>query len=60
MSEKIKCLIDNTEYDSIESFHMHLRRFKIKQKDYYESKDFNFVHRQLMQKSNGRGYIEIF
>lgn len=36
MSEKIKCLIDNTEYDSIESFHMHLRRFKIKQKDYYE------------------------
>lgn len=32
----IKCLIDNTEHDSVESLHKHLRKFRVKQSDYYQ------------------------
>ena len=31
----MKCLIDNTEHDSLESLHKYLRKFKIKQETYY-------------------------
>ncbi len=33
----IVCKIDNTEHDSNESLHKHLRKFKISQADYYET-----------------------
>lgn len=41
----IKCLIDNTEHDSIESLHKYLRKFKIKQEMYYEE---YFARRDLL------------
>lgn len=31
----MKCLIDNTEHESTEAMHRHLRRFRVKLEDYY-------------------------
>ena len=34
--DKVKCLVDNTEHESVYDLHYYLRKLKIKQKDYYE------------------------
>lgn len=59
MSKKVICLVDNSEHDSVELVHKHLRKFKIKVADYYEEyyKRYDLYNREPIKYKNFDQYF---